>query len=452
MSALSGRPLGLDQFFALMDALGPFEPNPHLAVAVSGGPDSLALALLARDWIDARGGRLDALVVDHGLRAESAAEAALVAARLAAQGVPATILRWEGAKPTGAVQAAARDARYALLAGWCRAAGVLHLLLGHQRDDLAETLLLRLAAGSGPDGLAAMPAIAETGWGRLLRPLLTVPPGRLRATLQDRGVAWVEDPSNRDPRHARVRLRAGLADGRPAAAARLADVATGLGRCRAIRDDAGAALAAQAIEVSAWGHLWLDPSPVADAPGDVARRVVARALMAAGGRIYPPRGERLAPVLGWLTSDRAVPPARTLAGCRLIRRGARVLIVREPAALGPPVRLAPGGRARWDGRFDLVAGPALDRPLEVGALGDVAAARRTGLTGLEAVPAPARPSLPCLRDLEGGAALPHLLEQEPEQDAPELAVALFAPPLGVAAGRFAAADFAIAPSASRGVR
>ncbi len=148
-----------------MATLGPFEATPALAVAVSGGPDSLALAMLAKAWSDARGGSLVALTVDHGLRPESTGEARQVGRWLKKRGIPQRILRWDGPKPGSALQAEARSARYALLTGWCRARGILHLLLGHQREDQAETVLMRLERGSGPDGLAAMPRRAAVSSG-----------------------------------------------------------------------------------------------------------------------------------------------------------------------------------------------------------------------------------------------------------------------------------------------
>ncbi|MEX2647596.1 MAG: tRNA lysidine(34) synthetase TilS, partial [Alphaproteobacteria bacterium] len=171
MSAEHARPLGEAEFAGLMEACGPFEHSPLVAVATSGGADSLALALLAHDWAVRRGGRAIGLVVDHALRRESATEAAEVAAWLGAAGIEPVVLRWHGPKPCGGVQAAARGARYALLESWCRDAGVLHLLLGHQRDDQAETVLMRRRRRAGP-GLAGMAPTVETRDVRVTRPLL----------------------------------------------------------------------------------------------------------------------------------------------------------------------------------------------------------------------------------------------------------------------------------------
>src|SRR5262249_32562243 len=123
--------LGAAEFAAALTALGPFEGAPHLAVAVSGGADSLALAHLAQRWAGRHRGRLTALVVDHGLRPEAAREARQVGRWLAAAGIEHRILRWRGPKPAANLQAAARAARYRLLTDWCRRHGVVHLLLAH---------------------------------------------------------------------------------------------------------------------------------------------------------------------------------------------------------------------------------------------------------------------------------------------------------------------------------
>ncbi len=201
------RPLELAELDERLARLGPFERPPRLAVAVSGGPDSLALLLLADRWARASGGTVRAFHVDHGLRPESAAEAARLAGWLAARGIPCRIVRREGPRPPSRLQETARAARLALLEEACAADGILHLLLAHHARDQRETVAMRAARRSGPDGLAGMAALRETARVRLLRPLLDVPPARLRATLEALGQDWLEDPSNRDPRFERARLR-----------------------------------------------------------------------------------------------------------------------------------------------------------------------------------------------------------------------------------------------------
>ena len=145
-----------------------------------------------------QGGTLSAFVVDHGLRPEAGAEAEATTATLSRLSIPARILKLKGLEPGPGLPARARAARYAALQAACRADGILDLLLGHHAGDQAETVLMRRASGSGPAGLAAMAASVQLGNVRLLRPLLTVPPGRLRATLRERGIGWAEDPTNSD--------------------------------------------------------------------------------------------------------------------------------------------------------------------------------------------------------------------------------------------------------------
>ena len=160
MKRMAGaKPISKKEFAASMAALGPFERPPALAVAVSGGADSMALTLLAADWAAARRGSIVALTVDHRLRNESRAEAKQVAAWLAARGIEHKILAWTGEKPSSDVQAAAREKRYELLEDWCRRQGILHLLVAHNLDDQAETFLLRLGRGSGLYGLSGMASV-----------------------------------------------------------------------------------------------------------------------------------------------------------------------------------------------------------------------------------------------------------------------------------------------------
>lgn len=396
----SDAPLTPDEFATLMARLGPLERRPRLAVATSGGPDSVALCLLADGWVRARGGGTVGLTVDHGLRPESTAEAATVAGWLAARGIAHAVLPWRGPKPAAGVQAAARRARYELLGGWCRAHGVLHLLLAHHRDDQAETFLLRRARGSGPDGLAGMAAVREVEGLRLLRPLLPVSKARLRATLAALGQPWIEDPSNLDPAFTRTRLRR-----RPAADnAALAEAAHAYGLRRREADGATAAALARWARPHPAGFVEVDRRCFTEAGPEIARRVLERILGAVGGRAYPPRGGRLAGLLRALCG-REPFTGRTLHGCRVLPWGSRLLICREPAAIGGPVVVEPGATAVWDGRFR-VRYRAGEAPLTVRALRAAARRIRPATSGA-AVPAPVRPGLPSLWRVDRLVAVPH---------------------------------------------
>ncbi|MGH6969755.1 MAG: tRNA lysidine(34) synthetase TilS, partial [Stellaceae bacterium] len=253
-------PLTTAKFDRLMARFAPFEAGPHLAVACSGGGDSMALVVLADRWARSRGGAVTALIVDHRLRPESAREADGVGRTLAACGIAHRILVCAEALPAANLENAARRARYRLLETWCEDHGVLHLLTAHQRDDQAETLLMRLARGSGLDGLAGIAPLSVRRVCRVLRPLLTVPPERLRATLRALDVAHVEDPMNRDPAFQRVRFRTARAflveEG--LSAERLAATAAHLARARAALETLVAATLARAVALDPLGYARVD--------------------------------------------------------------------------------------------------------------------------------------------------------------------------------------------------
>ena len=183
-------------------------------LAVSGGPDSTALMVLAARWRKALKvkPKLIAVTVDHGLRKEAKREAAAVGRLARKLGIAHRTLRWTGAKPKTGLQEAARVARYRLLAGAARKANASHILTAHTRDDQAETVLIRMSRGSGVTGLAAMTRISAVpgdgeGKIKLIRPLLDIPKARLIATLRAAKITFADDPSNRDPRFTRARLR-----------------------------------------------------------------------------------------------------------------------------------------------------------------------------------------------------------------------------------------------------
>lgn len=192
------------------DLFAQWKGAPALVLAVSGGPDSLALMWLAARWRRAlsRGPRLIAVTVDHGLRPEAAREARDVKRLARTLDIPHRTLRWTGAKPKTGLPAAARAARYRLLAKAARASGATHIVTAHTRDDQAETLLMRMLRGSGIAGLAAMARETERDGVWLARPLLDLPKSRLVATLGKAKIAFTDDPTNRDTSFTRPRLRA----------------------------------------------------------------------------------------------------------------------------------------------------------------------------------------------------------------------------------------------------
>lgn len=405
------QPIGGGEFARLIEALG---PTSRLAVACSGGADSLALTLLAAEWARETGRELVALTVDHGLRAESAAEAEATQAWLASRGIAHHILRWAGPKPKANRAALAREARYRLLSAFCRGRRIPDLLLAHHLEDQAETFLLRLGRGSGVDGLAAMAAQTSRDGVRLLRPLLAVPRARLKATLRAAGQDWIEDPSNADPASARVRLRqlAPMLAAEGLTAGRLAATAARMGRARAALEAMTDRLIADAVSLDPAGFCRLDPAALRDAPEEIGLRALSRLLLTVSGLPHPARLKRLERLYHALTSARR--GGATLQRCRFLPRRDGVLICREAREL-LPLALRANQSALWDCRFRVAltapgGGEEVPAGLFVGALGeagyraikDEIAAEHRAL-----VPAPARPSLPALWDGQGVIAAPH---------------------------------------------
>ncbi|MGE3294272.1 MAG: tRNA lysidine(34) synthetase TilS [Geminicoccaceae bacterium] len=343
-------------------------------MAVSGGPDSSALALLARAWAAERGGTIVALIVDHGLRPEAAGEAAGVAERLADRGIPTRILAWHGPKPATGIMAAAREARLALLAEACREQNILHLLLAHQREDQAETVAMRCERGSGPAGRAGMATVLELRGLRILRPLLSIPKARLIATLDAVEWPWVEDPTNRDPRFRRARLRQTGGLDVDALWQESADRA----RARQAQDDRIALLIAKAVRPHRLGFASVDLSAWQRLPPDGRAAVLARLLTSIGGRPYPVGGASLD-----AAATRAGHTNVTLGGCIMLTRPGRFLVCREAARIAERADLAGGDRVRWDGRWELQVSRAPAR-LQIRAL---------GLQGRAALPAKLRAAL-----------------------------------------------------------
>jgi tRNA(Ile)-lysidine synthase len=245
---------------------------PALVLAVSGGPDSVALMWLAARWRRklSRGPRLVAVTIDHGLRVEAAREAREVKHLARRLEIEHRTLRWNGAKPKTGVPAAARQERYRLLGAAARSVRATHILTAHTQDDQAETLLMRLLRGSGIAGLASMARETKRDDVTLARPLLTVPKSRLIATLDKAKVAYADDPTNRDTAFTRPRLRALL----PVLAAEGGD-ARGLARLAA-----RLARANEAVEVLTDGaerYLALKGNAT---PQERARELDARAFAA----------------------------------------------------------------------------------------------------------------------------------------------------------------------------
>lgn len=200
------KPLSAHEFSRLMEIFS-CPPNTHIAVGVSGGADSLCLIFLLHDWVCANGGTLTALTVDHQLRENSTAEAQQVQQWLVQKNIRHHILTWVHKKKICGLQATARKARYQLMEEWCLHNQATYLATAHHADDQQETLLQRLAKGSGLKGLCCITPKVQRPFGTLIRPLLTVSKRDLEATLHEKGHTYITDPSNQNTQFDRVRWR-----------------------------------------------------------------------------------------------------------------------------------------------------------------------------------------------------------------------------------------------------
>ncbi len=382
----------------IADLFAPLAGATAIAIAVSGGADSLAL-LDAVARLRAMSGRPEAIVltVDHGLRPGSSSESARVVAIAESRELASRILVWEGTKPAGDIEAAARQARYRLLVGAAREFGVSHLLTAHHRDDQAETFLMRLERGSGVFGLGAMRRIIEVDDDlSLFRPFLDVARTRLAATTVAAGLVAVDDPMNTDPRFLRARIRRLMptlaAVGIDASV--LAATAARLGKAADAIDQAVDALVAAAVKVDALAIATLAPGAFLAAPEAVRLRLLARLLVAIGGESYPPRFERLQALHDRLAGD-AAPVKLTLAGVVIEKRRGTLVFYRESGRHGlAEVAVGPGRSLVWDHRFRVEAGPGAPAGLTLRGLGEDG--RREIGAKITGVPAAALAALPAV--------------------------------------------------------
>jgi tRNA(Ile)-lysidine synthase len=369
----------------------------RVALAVSGGADSMALMLLADDWRQrvSTPPAFTILTVDHRLRSESAGEAAWVKHQAARLGLPHVTLEWAGEKPRGDLQAAAREARYALMLNFCRHADIDVLATAHTADDQAETLLMRLARGSGLDGLAAMAPIASRDGVALLRPLLGVARARLEATLRERGESWIEDPSNRDSRYERVRIREAL---RAAHSLQLTPEALTLSarrlhRARLALDRLTADFLRAALVEHSAGYGELPLAALTEAPAEIGVRAIAHMAGMFGGGMRPVRLARVEALHAAAMDGKL--RAATLGGCLFETRRGRLRVAREYGRISPVrISLPAEGPAVWDGRFAIFVGG--EAGLAAGPLGPEGVAQLRALSGRILLPARIAHALPAI--------------------------------------------------------
>ncbi|WP_240705234.1 tRNA lysidine(34) synthetase TilS [Pacificoceanicola onchidii] len=383
---MADAPLSLDQRFtdAMGQLIGPDFPS-DIGLAVSGGGDSMAMLALAHNWAHRWGTRLWVMTVDHGLRAESADEAAMVAAECATLGHPHATLRWTW-DGQGNLMDEARRARLELMSFW--KGRLSHVLVAHTLDDVAETFLMRLKRGSGVDGLSAMstqralqdrpgdampdhdgtlpPRLSEEeAKGRrpsfLYRPCLAMRREELRHYIRTLQVPWADDPSNDDPGYERVRMRRLLSvlesEGLPASA--LAHTASRLSEARrALNESTAKAWQVVGQEPMGTGDLLFDRDGFGLLPVEVQRRLIASGLRYVASTEYAPRAEKVETLWTRVLSG----GGGTLNGCEIRHEGPRFRMFREYKA----VESETPTDGLWDARWSFQLG----RASHIAALGD----------------------------------------------------------------------------------
>ncbi len=338
-----------------------------IAVAVSGGGDSMALALLMNEWVKERGGELVALTVDHNLRPESSAEAIGVGKKFEALGIPHKILTWEGDKPDTHIQELAREARYNLLIEECKQQGYKFLAIAHNLEDQAETFWMRLAHGSGLDGLAAMSNMREIDGVKIIRPVMNCSRESLRLACSDRGIKWIEDPSNKNKKYLRVKLREfeevlakeGMTTERIVKSIKKLDDA------KQALQEITSSFMNDCVKVYPVGYAALKISMWKNYPVDIQRRILSELLNIIYPQTYKLGFDKLELTRQALLQENFA--GKTVHGCELmLKKSGDVLFLREESKAEPASLLTED--FIWDKRF-LISG-CTDESLSINVLGN----------------------------------------------------------------------------------
>lgn len=345
---LTSTDLVLHRFFQSMDQFFPFENQPTVAVAISGGPDSLALCLLLNQWVNQKNGKLISLTVDHRLRPDSTLEAQQVNQWLTNYGIEHHILSWIDEKPTTDIQNKARIARHQRLEKWCEEHHILHLFLAHHQEDQEETILQRLLHASGPTGLQGMQACTYRPFGRLLRPLLSFSKQQLITFLNEQKQPYFSDPSNLNTSFERVKVRAILPQLEKLTTTPFPFSQVGL-KCRDFAEIAHTALTdsfLKSVTLSPHGFLKLQKDYFLTLPVPLQTLILSHCLQAIGGSIYPFSAKQLGGIMEKMKNHQNT----TLGGCYIMLKSSEIWIIREERSLPKSTDILQN-KLHWDNRF-----------------------------------------------------------------------------------------------------
>ena len=385
----------------------------HVAVGVSGGVDSLALCLLAQTWGQQNGIKITALTVDHGLRKESAREAAQVKSWLTRRGIPHVTLMLNESFPRYGIQAFARKWRFQLLGDWCRINLADVVMLAHTIEDQMETICMRILADSGPEGLSGIRRNTVVGGLRILRPLLKISKGRLIATCSAFNQDWVVDPSNQDTRYCRVKIRqlmpyiekAGLESNK------MVRLASAMEKLRNAFNNFSVSFIKNNGGILKTGIAWINLSSFEKLPNKFKELLLLRLLVIIGGASWPSSKKKITRLIYSLKQEKVTKI--TLGGCVIEKTIlGKIWIYREIKRRCLSVVIMPGEKRRWDNRFEVFQN--FDKKLILEPLGEQGwrKIKRKEISGFSdifdfSMPFHARITIPVARSLDDSLIIPH---------------------------------------------
>ncbi|MCF4099695.1 tRNA lysidine(34) synthetase TilS [Maritalea mediterranea] len=348
----------------------PLFETQKAALAVSGGPDSMALMHLAARFAQMQTDpiALTVLSVDHGLRREAADEAAMVKAAAKALGLTCYVLKPENFHPETRIQESARNVRYHLMRQKMQALEITQLLTAHHLDDQAETFFMRLARGSGLSGLGGMGRTSVGFDLDIVRPLIDVPKADLTAYVQAENIVHVQDPSNQDDRFERVRWRQALKGLQRMGlqAKNIGLSARRLRRADAALDTISEAVYSERVFIDPFGCVVLDHALLTKEPAEIGIRLLARALDDAGGDAASPELAKIEALYDLLCMGKLQMRGQTLGGCGVRGHGDLVQVFREVGRLDDQAHVvAPGDSLDWDCRFRILVASDAPGPVQV---------------------------------------------------------------------------------------
>lgn len=310
--------------------LAELDNDDTFALGVSGGADSLALALILKDWADNRHKKIVTLTVNHGLRPTSLQEANYVADVMAKHNIEHHILTWKGSKPTSGIETIARLKRYELIENWCLSHKIKALFIAHHLYDQAETFLMRLQRGSGIDGLCGIASVSQLGKLQVLRPLLNVHPEKLKDYLRQKDITWVEDESNRCEDFLRVKARnfiPVLEEKLGIDAQRIANTMLVLRRSRDYLEEQTNKFIKSNVKFWDGAGVSLNLSALKDLHEEIFYRTLCVLLKDVGNKYYAPRSDDVQRLMDKLSCLEF--KGCTLGGCEFLLSRGKLWIVPE---------------------------------------------------------------------------------------------------------------------------